>query len=477
MDEKLMTFWEHISELRRRAVYSVIFVIAGFFAAYAFHKEIFDIMTVPVMKGLKSYGFTKLQAISVQEMILVYFKQSLIFGIAIASPFILYQIWAFVAPGLYPKEKRVVLPALFISTLFFIAGALFCYFIFLPLVIKFLISFSVENSSVMVVPTVKNSYIVVLGAMLVFGFLFELPIIMFFLALIGVVNSMILLKFFRYFVLIAFVVGGLLTPPDPISQILMAAPMCLLYLIGLGAVYLLELFRGGEQTGKAAKVVRAITAFCIIAILIATTFFSLNHFNEKVGDKEIESAAPPVFSLAYGFASNLKYREKFPVLPDRPVYLKKRTVLSGVVNQEERKKIMEPLKSCSIAWFYYPEIDAAVNDALFALCESKQIEYITGCFKHDQDYIFAEITMKLAGDGHDCLEGLRTLFKEFSGFKGELLDSIATISDGDFDYEISDKKVAMTFFIEKKRELKLTKMLHKHFAMISFYDKNLYEVE
>ncbi|MBM4386161.1 MAG: twin-arginine translocase subunit TatC [Deltaproteobacteria bacterium] len=270
-----MSFWEHIAELRKRVVYSAVFVFAGFFIAYAFHKEIFDIMTVPVMKGLKAYGFTKLQAISVQEMIFVYFQQSLIFGIAIASPFILYQIWAFVAPGLYPKEKRFVIPVIFISTLFFIAGALFCYFVFLPLVVEFLVSFSVESPSVTVMPTVKNSYIVVLGAALVFGLLFELPIIMFFLALLRIINSRMLIKFSRYFVLIAFVVGGVLTPPDPISQILMAVPICLLYLIGLAAVYILELFRGGESSGKTARLFRLIAASGIVVIFLVAVGFAL----------------------------------------------------------------------------------------------------------------------------------------------------------------------------------------------------------
>ncbi len=230
-----MSLFGHLSELRVRLTYAAIAIFIGFFAAYAFHLELFELIVFPVRDSLAERGLYRLQALHVTESIFVYLKLSVVVGIMGAFPFILYQIWAFIAPGLLEEERRYVTPIVVFSTLFFGLGVLFAYTVLIPFVTGFLTDLTIGSSGIELQVTVQNVFSFSLLSLLLFGLVFQLPILMFFLALLGVADHRSFAGFFRFFIVISFVVGAMLTPPEPVSQILMALPMNLLY--GLGIVF------------------------------------------------------------------------------------------------------------------------------------------------------------------------------------------------------------------------------------------------
>ena len=230
-----MSLVGHLSELRVRLTYAALAVFVGFFVAYAFHLELFELIVFPVRDSLAERGLYRLQALHVTESIFVYLKLSVVVGLMGAFPFILYQIWAFIAPGLLEEERRYVTPIVVFSTLFFGLGVLFAYTVLIPFVTGFLTDLTIGSSGIELQVTVQNVFSFSLLSLLLFGLVFQLPILMFFLALLGVADHRSFAGFFRFFIVISFVIGAMLTPPEPVSQILMALPMNLLY--GLGIVF------------------------------------------------------------------------------------------------------------------------------------------------------------------------------------------------------------------------------------------------
>ena len=174
----------------------------------------------------------------VSGRVFFYLKLSLVAGLLLASPVIFYQLWRFIAPGLYQHEKRVVLPFTLFSSLFFFGGAAFGYFVVFPPAFKFLLGYSNDFLSPM--PTVKEYFSLCLRLLLAFGVIFELPIFMVLLAKMGVVNAAFLNRHRKYAILLSFVIAAILTPtPDVINQCLMAFPLIVLYEVSIGAVWLL----------------------------------------------------------------------------------------------------------------------------------------------------------------------------------------------------------------------------------------------
>ena len=224
---------QHLVELRVRLTRAAIAVFVGFFVAYLFHIELFEIVIAPVKEALAERGIYSLQAIHVTESILVYLKLSVVAGIIGASPFVSYQFWSFIGPGLTPEERKYVTPVALFSTLFFLLGVAFSYYVLLPFVTGFLADLTMSSGSVNLQVTMANVFSFSLLSMLIFGVIFELPIAMFFLSLFGIFNYKQFASFFRYFIVISFVLSALLTPPDPVSQILMAIPMAALYGLGI----------------------------------------------------------------------------------------------------------------------------------------------------------------------------------------------------------------------------------------------------
>ena len=224
-----MTITGHLSELRLRLTRAVIGAFAGFLLCYGVAEDIFTILSRPLVNVMPQG--THFIYTGVAEGFFVYLKVALLAGIFIASPYIFYQLWAFIAPGLYKEERKHVLPLAIFSAFFFIVGALFCYFGVFPVAFKFFMSYSTESISAM--PSLNEYLGFALMLLIAFGVVFEMPLFVYFLARIGIVTAQKMRRFRRYAVLGAFVIGALLTPPDVFSQLLMAGPMMLLYEISI----------------------------------------------------------------------------------------------------------------------------------------------------------------------------------------------------------------------------------------------------
>ena len=203
MTDRPMTFSDHLAELRSRILRSLVVVTAAFFAAWTFHIEIYDFLAAPVLAGLASHGIHGLQALQVTEAITVYLHASLIAALVAASPYLFFQIWSFVAPGLYDREKAYVTPVVWLVSCFFLFGVVFCYYVFLPMVVDFLVGFTLESGTVDLKPTFEKTWGLATTFLFVFGMLFELPLMMFFLSFLGVADWRKYLKFSRYFIVIS----------------------------------------------------------------------------------------------------------------------------------------------------------------------------------------------------------------------------------------------------------------------------------
>ena len=236
LDDPPMSLVAHLTELRDRLLRSVLAVLIGFIILFPFANEIYGFVSAP-LRELMPEGSTMI-ATGVASPFLTPFKLSLVLAIFLAIPVILYQIWGFVAPGLYQKEKRIAMPLLASSVLLFYAGAAFAYFVVFPLIFSFFTSVGPENVQVM---TDINSYLdFVLKLFLAFGIAFEMPIAAVILIWTGVTTPDALSKKRPYIIVGCFVFGMLLTPPDVISQSLLAIPMWLLFELGVFFGRLLE---------------------------------------------------------------------------------------------------------------------------------------------------------------------------------------------------------------------------------------------
>jgi len=219
-----MPFVDHLEELRWRLLKSLLAVVILSLAAFYFSDYLMKFFVVPA-------GNIKLHVTEVTGSFYAYLKVSLITGIVAASPIVFYQLWAFVSPGLYPREKAHVLPMVFVSTVLFLVGAGFCYLVMLPFSLKFLISFSGELLSPIIT---VGSYLTFAGVMmLAFGIGFEMPVAAYFLGKAGIVSSRFLAKGRRYAIVLILIVAALLTTPDVATQCLLALPLYVLYEVSI----------------------------------------------------------------------------------------------------------------------------------------------------------------------------------------------------------------------------------------------------
>ena len=227
--EKSMPFMSHLGELRNRLIVSFVAAGIGFAIAYSFSAEIFEWLVRPLVKVLPPGD--KLVFTALPEAFFIYLKVSLIAGIVLASPVIFYELWMFVAPGLHQKEKRFVLPFVLISSGLFIGGSLFGYYVVFPVGFKFLAGFATEN--IKALPSIQLYLNFCLKLLLGFGLVFELPVLAFFLGKAGILNSKMMAANRRVAILLIFVVAAVVTPPDVVSQILLAVPLYGLYEISI----------------------------------------------------------------------------------------------------------------------------------------------------------------------------------------------------------------------------------------------------
>lgn len=225
MDEQKLPLTSHLQELRKRLVLSFISIGVGFVICYAFSQPLFDILSRPLLKVMPSGG--TLIFTSVAEAFFTYMKMAFIAGIILASPFVLYQVWAFVAPGLYRHEKKYVIPFVAAGTFFFVLGILFAYVVAIPVGFKFLLGYATDFIKPM--PSMKEYLSFSIKFLLAFGLVFEFPVVLVLLARIGVVNAKTMARHRKYAILLIFIFAAVMTPPDIISQLLMAIPLMGLY--------------------------------------------------------------------------------------------------------------------------------------------------------------------------------------------------------------------------------------------------------
>lgn len=224
-------FVSHLIELRDRLIRALIAVAVVFavLCVWPGPSQLYDLLAAPLTAYLPE-GAT-LIATNVISPILVPLKITLMAAFFVALPYVLYQTWAFVAPGLYSHEKRLVMPLVISSTGLFFAGVAFCYFLVIPAMSQFIQSWA--PASITAAPDIEQYFGFVMTLFLVFGISFEVPIVVIVMARIGFVSIAQLRQFRGYFIVIAFVVAAVVTPPDVLSQFLLAVPMCLLYEAGM----------------------------------------------------------------------------------------------------------------------------------------------------------------------------------------------------------------------------------------------------
>jgi len=237
-----MTFLEHLEDLRKRIFYSFLALIIAVIPAWFFHKDIYNILARPVTQYLPEGD--KLAFIKLTEPFMLYIKVSLLTAILFTSPFLFLQFWYFVAPGLYRKEKKYVIPFVLFSSFFFILGALFGYFIVFPWACRFFLGMGADFQAVI---TVGEYFSLAFRVLLGIALVFELPTLVFFLSRMGIITARWMVKNFKYAVLFVFIIAAIITPtPDMVTQSIIAIPMLGLY----GLSILIALIFGKKREKK-----------------------------------------------------------------------------------------------------------------------------------------------------------------------------------------------------------------------------------
>jgi len=226
MPDEKQPFTIHLEELRRRLIICFAAVLVGFLASYAFKEKIFDFLSIPLVASLPEDN-SWMVFTGVTEAFFTYIKTSFLSGFFLSLPVIFYQLWSFISPGLYKKEKTLVAPFVVFSTIFFITGASFGYFVVFPFGFKFLMGFASET--IRPFPSLKEYLSFATKLLLAFGLVFELPLVSYFLSRAGLLTYQTLARNRRYFLVLAFVISAALTPPDVVTQLLMAGPLILLF--------------------------------------------------------------------------------------------------------------------------------------------------------------------------------------------------------------------------------------------------------
>jgi sec-independent protein translocase protein TatC len=228
-----MGFLEHLDELRKRLLWSLVAIVLAFVAALSQSKRILEFLLRPISPML---GDERPVFIDLTEPFLLYMKVALLVALFLSAPFILYQAWAFISPGLYPRERRYAIPFVLFATVFFLAGGAFGYYIGFPVASKFLLGIADEFQ-----PALRISSLFGFQSKIILGLgvVFELPTVIYFLARLGLVTPQFLWRNFKYAILIIFIIAAVITPtPDVVTQCIFAAPMILLYLAGILVAHL-----------------------------------------------------------------------------------------------------------------------------------------------------------------------------------------------------------------------------------------------
>lgn len=253
LDEKLqgMSFLSHLEELRKRIIHAAIAVVIAMLGCFAFAEKIFEFMQRPIMKALAANKLdTRLVYTSPTEPFNIYLKVALVAGIFLASPFVLYQVWLFISPGLYRHERKWVWPFMACTILLFVAGGAFGYFVAYPTALEFLIGYGSQFTPMITIAAYTDLFLVIIIAL---GLIFEMPVLVMFLAMMGLVTPGWMWRNIRYAILVIFVVAAVITPSTDIpNMVVFATPMMGLYVISIGVAWLVNPKRRREKaTAKA----------------------------------------------------------------------------------------------------------------------------------------------------------------------------------------------------------------------------------
>ncbi len=240
------SFLSHLIELRDRLVRALLAIIIVFVCVFPWASNLFDLLAHPLMLALPEG--TKMLATGVVTPFLIPVKVALMVAFAIALPYVLYQVWAFVAPGLYSHEKKFVIPMVVASSILFFVGVSFCYFFVFGIVFKFV--YSIAPQSITVAPDIENYFNFVLGMFLAFGATFEVPIAVILLVKLNMVSVAKLREIRPYVVVCAFVLAAVVTPPDVLSQVMLALPICVLYEAGIIVATFVARPKSPEESGS-----------------------------------------------------------------------------------------------------------------------------------------------------------------------------------------------------------------------------------
>jgi sec-independent protein translocase protein TatC len=257
-DDRPMSFFDHLSELRQRLMRAALALLGGFVVCYAFVDHLTQMLLRPFGNAWRAVqakcqldpemaclasDTPRLQNLSPFESVMVDIRIAFVFGLFLATPIVFYQLWMFIAPGLYKREKKMVVPFTATSAVMFAIGGWFCYQFVLPVATEWLLGYGLRKDggadAVQILPeyTYTDHITYTTRLLLGFGLIFEFPLAVFFLSAAGVITHMTLIRHWRIIVLCFFVLAAFLTPPEPISQVLMALPLCGLFGISIGVAY------------------------------------------------------------------------------------------------------------------------------------------------------------------------------------------------------------------------------------------------
>ncbi|NVM21275.1 MAG: twin-arginine translocase subunit TatC [Desulfobacterales bacterium] len=245
-EEEKIPFTAHLEELRRRLIICFSAVGIGFVISYFFSKRLFEILVLPLLAAMPAEE--KLIYTGLPEAFFTYLKVAFLAGVLLAVPVIMYHLWMFIAPGLYKKERRLVLPVVLLSSLFFVGGALFGYFVVFPFGFKFFMGFA--SDSIKPLPSMKEYLGFSAKLLFAFGVVFEMPLFVTFLAKLGIVDVHFLRTKRKYAILLFFVFAAILTPPDVITQVMMAGPLILLYEVSILGAMVFGKKKAKEDVGE-----------------------------------------------------------------------------------------------------------------------------------------------------------------------------------------------------------------------------------
>jgi len=247
-----MSFLEHLEELRKRIFHALVAVAVGMAICWWYHQALFGFMQKPILEVLKPHGIDKLVVLTPTEAFNLYLKISALAGLFVTSPYVLYQVWLFISPGLYRREKKYAVPFMFSTVVLFLGGGYFGYRLVFPAALKWLIDIGGQFTPMITVHEYTDLFLTVILGL---GLVFEMPILIFFLALMGVVSAGWMWRNIRYAILGIFIVAGALAPtPDISSMVIFASPMVALYAISIGIAWFVHPAQRKARAAKRAKV-------------------------------------------------------------------------------------------------------------------------------------------------------------------------------------------------------------------------------